>query len=189
MAEWVRCFVESNGSTVSVDEILNMEHRETAMAFSHFREAGRRHSRETVEIGDPEAQPRSKRIKRDDDDDAKKNVPPTRVLPGTLSAGIENVLAWATRVDEYEHNDKIEMKIHAVWNLTRHLDAAKRLDGLQDLRHVCERTYVKEFDEKTETKKFKKKKRLAWAVAWIDEMIANVRDGEPFDDTLNWNRY
>ena len=30
----------------------------------------------------------------------------------------------------------------------------------------------------------KNKKRLAWAVEWIDEMIANVRDGTSFDETL-----
>ena len=99
-------------------------------------------------------------------------------VPAALRDGITNVLGWATRVDEYERNDLVECKVHAAWHLTRHLDATERLEILGDLREDNESAC------KDDDGKWKKKKRLKWAVDWIDEMIQNVKTGEPFDDVL-----
>ena len=122
---------------------------------------------------------------RDDDDSEfcaskriKTDVATVATVPDSLRAGIANVLAWATHVDEWEHNEKAEVKVHAVWNLTRHLDSDERLKVLNDLRNGYEAA-CKEDDGR-----WKKRKRLMWAVKWIDEMLENVRTEEPFDETL-----
>lgn len=185
IAEWARRFVESDDGIVvaSASQLIDVERPEIARAFSDFRDREPRDETNDDAIleVDPNAERPSKKIKTND---GATNL----VVPETLRKGIANVLAWATRVDEYEHNDKVEGKIHAVWNLTAHLDATERLEILRDLRDDHESTYVKEIDEKTGKKRFKNKKRLAWAVDWIDEMIENVTTGEPFDETLDASR-
>jgi hypothetical protein len=116
------------------------------------------------------------------------SYPDVRLILGRVQQGISNIMdGWATIVNEFDHNDKVEMKIHAVWNLTRHLEPAIRLVILEKLRKDYESTYRNDrWDIDRGEPEFKTRKRLKWAVIWIDQMIKNVKTGEEFDESFGF---
>ena len=96
----------------------------------------------------------------------------------TAMNGIDQVLAYSSRIEDGEPNRFVELKILNVWALTRGEDDDYRIEYLTKMKDAC-----KAAQEDV------KKKRLNWAIAWIDDMINNIKTGEEFDDTLDAVRY
>ena len=175
IARWARDFVndmrlqnKNDQNSVVVGEFLNNEDPALLEKFAKFCSTVDENKKRSGGE-EPILSPPAKKTKTSKTDE---NV------PAALRDGIASVLGWATPVDEYERNDLVECKVHAAWHLTSHLDATERLKILSGLKEDYERAC------KDEDGKWKKKKRLMWAVVWIDEMIRNVETGESFDDSL-----
>ena len=95
-----------------------------------------------------------------------------------MQRDMDAVLAYSSRIEDGEPNRFVELKIFNVWTLTRSEDDDYRIAKLTKMKNACKAAQADV-----------KKKRLNWAIAWIDEMITNIKTGEEFDDTLDAGRY
>ena len=91
---------------------------------------------------------------------------------------MDAVLAYSFRISESEPNRMVELKVFNVWNLTRSEHVNYRIAKLTKMKDACKAAQADV-----------KEKRLNWAIAWIEDMITNIKTGEEFDDTLDAERY
>lgn len=91
---------------------------------------------------------------------------------------MDAVLAYSFRINDGEPNKFVELKLFNVWMLTRSEHVDYRIAKLTKMKDACKAAQADV-----------KKKRLNWAIAWIEDMITNIMTGEEFDDTLDAGRY